>query len=361
MLRSVRKAVVLCAGEGTRLRPLSFSTPKHLVPVANRPVIRWILDDLKRSGIDEVAIVVSSSTERVFRAAFDEAPAPIQLEFIVQQHPHGIAHAVKCASEFVGDDSFLLYLGDNLFQNGVKHVVDSFRQGEAMASLALVRVDEPERFGVAVLEGDSVCRLVEKPKEYVSPWAIGGAYVLSSAIFTAIENIVPSQRGELEITDALQWLLGQGFLIQAHPVKGWWKDVGLPKDLIFANSLLIQEREQSHAGRVGSQSRIEGHVLLSEGCQIVRSDIHGPCVIGDGARVEDASIGPNVAIGDRCIVRGSSIYDSLILNDARITDVKCLANSIVGQRCRLDTLDIDAELALLIGDDCEVSGTEAFG
>lgn len=347
---------MLCAGEGTRLRPLSFSTPKHLVPVANRPVICWILDALVRAGIDEVAIVVGPSTERAFRAAFAEVSTSVQLEFVVQRQPRGIAHAVQCAKGFVGGENFLLYLGDNLFQNGVKGVVDSFCQDEAAASLAIVRVDHPERFGVAVLEKGAVQRLVEKPRDDISPWAIAGAYVLNPAVFDAIDHIVPSQRGELEITDALQWLLGRDLHVQACPVTGWWKDVGLPQDLIRANSLLIQEREASRDGSVDSQSRIEGHVLLSEGCRIARSVIRGPCVIGAGARVEDSSVGPNVALGERCVVCRSSIGDSLILDDARISDVECLANSVVGQRCRLDYIATRTELALLIGDDCTVSG-----
>ncbi len=218
----VRKAVVLCGGEGTRLRPFSFSTPKHLMPVANRPVIAWIFDTLAEAGIEDVAVVVSPLNERIFRKELGERTEHgMSVSFVVQEHPKGLAHAVACAREFVAEDSFLLYLGDNLFESGVVEMVHGFKNGIHAATIALNEVSDPSRFGVAHLEGEVVLELIEKPTEPPSNWAVAGAYVFSAEIFQAIEQVTPSRRGELEITDAIQLLIDDQGNVNAHFVQGW--------------------------------------------------------------------------------------------------------------------------------------------
>lgn len=352
----VGKAVVLCGGEGTRLRPFSFSTPKHLMPVANRPVIEWIFDALADARIEEAAVVVSPQNERVFQDALGtRTEHGIKLRFIVQEHPRGLAHAVSCAQPFVSGDPFLLYLGDNLFERGVTGITRAFRQGRHSALIALNQVDDPQRFGVARLDGPTILELVEKPANPPSRWAVAGAYVFSPQIFDAIEQITPSKRGELEITDAIQVLIESQGDVGAHFVEGWWNDVGRPRDLILASERMIEKMEARIDGTVDAASRLDGRVIVGRGADVKTSVLRGPCIVASGARIVDSEIGPNVTVGDHCVVAGAQIRNSILMDSCRIEPFAALADSIVGRRSRVSPGPGSGSFSVLLGDDSSLS------
>jgi len=353
--RQVRKAVVLCGGEGTRLRPFSFSTPKHLMPVANCPVIAWIFDTLAEAGIEDVAVVVSPLNERIFRNELgNKTEQGMHLHFVVQEEPKGLAHAVACAREFAADDPFLLYLGDNLFEIGVTEMIRDFESGTQAATIALIDVPDPQRFGVARLDGETVLQLIEKPAEPPSHWAVAGAYVFSPQIFEAIGQIKPSKRGELEITDAIQVLIEEKGGVRAHFVRGWWKDVGLPQDLILASELLMKKSEPRVDGHVDATSTVDGSVIVEKGASVSGSTLQGPCMIGRGAQITNSIIGPNAAIGVGCQIDDSQIRTSILMDEACIDHVSMLRDSIVGRRSHLTSTSYGIEHKILIGDDSVV-------
>jgi len=352
----VTKAVVLCGGEGTRLRPFSFSTPKHLMPVANKAVIAWIFDTLAEAGIRDVAVVVSPLNERVFeRTLGHRTEHGMSLSFVVQNEPRGLAHAVACAREFVNESPFLLYLGDNLFEHGVGDLIAAFEDGTHAASIALNAVEDPTRFGVARLKGQTIQELIEKPEDPPSHWAVAGAYVFTSRIFEAIDQIAPSKRGELEITDAIQVLIERAGDVNAHFVNGWWKDVGLPRDLILASKLMIETMKPGIQGDVDNGSRVEGHVVVNEGAEVHGSLLHGPCVVASGARIIDSEIGPNVTVGRDCVITGSRVRDSILMDSCRIEKLPALEGSIVGRRSSVSPNSGNACLSVLLGDDSLLS------
>ncbi len=351
----VTRAVLLCGGEGTRLRPFSFWTPKHLMPVANRPVVAWIFDALSDAGIEDVAIVVSPLHERIFREALGiRSEQGLRLAYVIQEHPRGLAHAVACAQHTVEDEPFLLYLGDNLFELGVTEMLQEFEASDGDATIALTEVPDPSRFGVAKLDGQRIVALLEKPAEPPSNWAVAGAYVFSPRIFTAIEGIQPSARGEYEITDAIQCLIEDGDGVQAHFIQGWWKDVGLPKDLILASELLIRRLPARLDGNIDGETTMEGTVIVEDGAQIRRSQLQGPCIIGRDAHVEDSDVGPNVVIGAAAAIRDSQIGDSIVMDESSVQGIHGLRDSIVGRRSRVQASSNDSH-TVLVGDDCAVA------
>ena len=354
--RAITKAVVLCAGEGTRLRPFSFSVPKHLVPVANRPVIEWILETLAEAGVQKTAVVVSPFHERVFRESLGErTPQGMILRFVVQEHPRGLAHAVSCAARFIDGDPFLLYLGDNLFECGVAEVVRRYQERACAATIALLEVADPRCFGVARLDGQRILDLVEKPADPPSHWVVAGAYAFSAQILDAISQIQPSARGELEITDAIRVLMKRDDGVTAHLVKGWWKDVGRPEDLILASELLMNREAARTEGEVDDVSNVEGMVVVEAGANVKGSCIRGPCIIGRDACIVDCDLGPNVVIGDRAHVIRSRTERSIVMSDACIERASSLHDSIVGRRSHLSHAAAEPGCAMLIGDDSIVS------
>ncbi len=353
--RQVRKAVILCGGEGMRLRPFSFSTPKHLMPVANRPVIAWIFDTIVKAGIEDVAVVVSPLNEYAFRKELGERiEHDIRLSFVVQEHPKGLAHAAACAREFVAGDPFLLYLGDNLFEFGVGDMIHRFESGEHAATIALNEVPDPHRFGVARLDGETITELIEKPTEPPSSWAVAGAYVFSQMVFQAIEQVTLSRRGELEITDAIQLLIEEQGNVNAHFVQGWWKDVGLPRDLILASELLMKKGTPRIDGHVDTSSVLDGFVVVEKGASVRGSTLQGPCIVGSGAQIVSSSIGPNVAIGNACQIEKSQIRMSILMDGVCIEHVNMLCDSIIGRRSRLAPTSTGECYTALVGDDSTV-------
>ena len=346
------KAVILCAGEGTRMRPLTYSRPKHLLPIANRPVIEWILAALASAGITDIAVVVSPTTRAAFQAALgDGAEFGLRLSYIVQDEPKGLAHAVACAEGYAGGEPFLLYLGDNLFGVGVGGLLEVFQRGSCDTTISLVHVEDPRRFGVARLEDGRIVQLVEKPEHPPSDLAVAGAYVFAPSIFDAIRRIEPSARDELEITDAIQRLVDDGRSVLPHAVEGWWKDVGRPRDMIIANALLVAQLEPSVEGRIDGSSEVRGHVAIGPDATVGASTIEGPAVIGAGAQVRNAVIGPNVAVGDGCILEDCRIEHSILMDGASVRRLEHVGWSILGRDTEVTKGSSGSQATLLLGDD----------
>ena len=349
---STMKAVVLCGGEGTRLRPFTYTQAKHLLPVAGRPVVEHALNAVREAGIRDVAIVVSPSVEGQFRERLgDGSRLRLQVSYVIQPEPKGLAHAVLCAEAYVGDDPFLVYLGDNLLQRGVTGVVDLFRSQKPAAVVTLRQVEDPRRFGVAVIANGELVRLVEKPQDPPSDLAIVGAYAFTPHLFQAAREVKPSFRGELELTDCLQWLVDHGHRVLPYRVEGWWQDVGRPTDLLVASRLLLAQVERRVEGEVDTASTMEGPVVIERGAQVVGSRLIGPAVIGEKAVVERSTVGPHVAIGAQAEVRMAEIADSILMDGARVEGI-ALEGSVLGRRARVEARKAEAQL--WVGDDAEV-------
>ena len=330
------KALILAGGAGTRLRPITHTSAKQLVPVANKPILFYGLEQMAEAGIVEVGIVVGDTADEIREAVGDGSTWGLKVTYIPQEAPLGLAHCVLIARDFLGDDHFVMYLGDNLLRQGVKRFVDRFEaagRAEASAQILLARVPDPQRFGVAELDGKGdVVRLVEKPADPPSDLALVGVYLFDRTIHDAVRAIEPSGRGELEITDAIQWLLDHGYRVHHQVVDGWWIDTGKLDALLEGNRLILETLEQRVDGTVDAESRIEGRVVVGAGAEVVASTIRGPAIIGAGTRIEHSFVGPFTSIADRCQVIRSEIEHSVILDDSRIVDIPRLEDSLVGKQ-----------------------------
>jgi glucose-1-phosphate thymidylyltransferase len=325
------KALVLSGGEGTRLRPITHTSSKQLIPVANKPILFYGLESIAAAGIREVGIVVGSTAPEIQAAVGDGSAWDLDVTYIHQEAPLGLAHAVLVSRDFLGDDDFVMYLGDNVLLEGITAFVKEFERHSPNAQIFLAAVPEPERFGVAVLEGDRVVRLVEKPKEHLSDLALVGVYLFDASIHEAVASVKPSWRGELEITDSIQYLIDQGRAVRAEMVTDWWKDTGKLEDLLEANRMMLSVLESRLDGDVDQSSRIIGQVIVERGAKISRSVVRGPAIIGEDSFVEDSVIGPDASIYFGCRVEGSQIEDSIVMERCRIEDVRGMAQSLLGK------------------------------
>jgi glucose-1-phosphate thymidylyltransferase len=323
----------LSGGRGTRLRPITYTGAKQLVPVANKPVLFYAIEALASAGIREIGIIVGETAAEVRRAVGDGSRWGVQVTFIPQETPAGLAHAVHVAQPFLGDDPFIMYLGDNLIRDSLRPLIESFRREPADAWILLSQVPHPEQFGVAVFDAAGhVTRLVEKPKVPPSDYALVGVYLFSAAIHDAVSSIRPSDRGELEITDAIQWLIDHDRSVRPQIITGWWKDTGKKSDMLEANRMVLDDLQSRVEGRVEGDSEIEGRVSLAPTAVVRNSIVRGPVIIGDGAVIEDAFIGPYTAIGDRVVVRGSEVQHSILLDGAQILDIGSrVEDSLIGR------------------------------
>jgi glucose-1-phosphate thymidylyltransferase len=350
------KAIVLCAGLGTRLRPLTFSTAKHLIPVANKPVLYYGIESLVAVGARRIGMIVSRESRGIIQNAVDDGQRwGAEVTYIEQPEPRGLAHAAQCAESFIGSEPFVMYLGDNLLPEGLTAAVDRFQRTGADAVVMLKPVDDPSSFGIAEVDGERITRLVEKPKQPRSNLAIVGGYVFGPQIFTSIHRIKPSWRNEYEITDAIQDLIERGLNVVPYIVAGWWKDAGKPADILEANRVMLEQLAPKLEGSVDSASTIEGPVAVGPGSEIIGSHIRGPAIIGAEARIVDAHIGPFTSIGDRVHVIGSRVENSVVMEDCVIRNVpQRVAGSLLGRRVHVNgRSDERGAMKLLLGDFCE--------
>jgi glucose-1-phosphate thymidylyltransferase len=364
------KALILAGGAGTRLRPITHTRAKQLVPVANKPILFYGLEAIADAGIKEVGVVVGDTAEEVRAAVGDGSSWGLTVTYIPQAAPLGLAHAVLIARDYLGDDDFVMYLGDNLLKQSLKDFVATFEaerelamaprltvsQEEPCAQILLKAVPDPHRFGVAQLgEDGSVLRLLEKPERPLSNLALVGVYLFDSKVHEAVAAIKPSGRGELEITDAIQWLVDQGLRVRAEVLDGWWIDTGKLTPLLEANRLILETIERQIDGQVDDESELDGRVLVEAGARIVRSRIRGPVVIGAGTTLSDTFVGPFSAIGRRCVVEGSEIEHSVILDDCRIIGAGRLEDSLLGHHVEVTRSDRRPRATrLMIGDHSQV-------
>src|ERR671918_2412280 len=301
------KGLILLGGAGTRLRPITHTSAKQLVPVANKPVLFYGIEALVEAGIGEIGIVIAPETgAEIEQAVGDGSAFGARVTYITQDEPLGLAHALLTAEDFLADGPFVMYLGDNLLRNGIKDVVDAFRESEPDALILLTQVPDPSEFGVAELDGDRVVGLVEKPKDPPSDLALVGVYMFGSAVFEAARAIEPSWRNELEITDAIQGLIDGGKRVESRLVRGWWKDTGHLEDMLEANRLVLEDIARRIDGEL-VDSRVEGRVVVEKGARLERSLVRGPAVIGTGSRITDAYIGPYTSIAPEVRVSGSEV------------------------------------------------------
>jgi len=320
------KAVILCAGKGTRLYPVTLTMPKPLVPVANKELLRYAIETLTDMGASEIGLVVDSLDSPIRDRLGDGVDSVgVPLTYIAQENPRGLAHAVKLCEPFVNDEPFLVYLGDNVFQDPMHTLCQDFQAQGASAALALTRVRNPSAFGIAEIDGDQIIRLVEKPKDPPSNLAIAGVYVFSPEIFEAIEHIKPSWRNELEITDAIQYLLDQGKLVLPYIVEGWWIDAGKPDSITLANQLVLEQLPYTPANlddeRIQGDSSVSHRVILGARSRVIDSIVRGPVIIGDDVTIRNSYIGPYTSVGNEVTIESSEIEHSIIMCGCTIRNI----------------------------------------
>jgi len=326
------KGLILSGGKGTRLRPITFTSAKQLVPVANKPVLFYGIEAIRDAGIKDIGIVVGETRDEVKAAVGDGSAFGVKVTYIEQAEPLGLAHAVLISEKYLKDDPFVMYLGDNLILGGVKDLVKEFKRDKPNAQILLARVPNPNQFGVAELKGGKVVRLVEKPKKPMSDLALVGVYMFDKNIFKAVKSIKPSARGELEITDAIQYLIDGKFTVHPHMVNGWWKDTGKLEDMLEANRMVLDKLERRLDGHVDSASSIEFRVVVEKGAEIINSVVRGPAIIGAGARIVNSFIGPFTSIDRNVQVLGSEVEHSIVLEGSVITEVdRRIEDSLIGR------------------------------
>ncbi len=351
------KGLVLSGGKGTRLRPLTYTGAKQLVPVANKPVLFYALEDLVEAGVTDIGIVISPETgDQVKQEAGDGSRFGARFTYILQAQPLGIAHGIKIAQDFVGDEPFILFLGDNFIRGGIVPQVNAFRNEAMDAQIILYEMQDPSSMGVAVLNGDGrVERVVEKPKQFISPYAVIGIYMFGPSVFEAVRNIKPSARGELEITDTIQYLVDKGLNVRAHKLTDQWVDTGRIGDMLEANRLVLEVIDKGNEGTI-ENSTIEGRVVLEQGARVVNSKIRGPAIIGKRTLVENAFIGPYTSIHYDCTIRRCEIEHSIVLENSRLEDLHTrIADSLIGRNVSIQRAEGPTKtIRLMLGDFSQV-------
>jgi glucose-1-phosphate thymidylyltransferase len=350
------KGLILSGGRGTRLRPLTYTRAKQLVPVANKPVLFYGIEALAEAGITEIGIVVGDTQDEIRAAVGDGSAWGVTITYIEQDAPRGLAHAVLISEPFISGEPFVMYLGDNLLNKGITSFVDEFVREAPAAQILLARVPDPQMFGVAELSDGRVVRMVEKPAEPKSDLALVGVYMFSPAVFEAVKSIRPSFRNELEITDAIQHLIDRGLEVRPHIVDGWWKDTGKLEDMLEANRLILDTIQRRVDGSVDAESRVEGKVIVEAGAVIENSVVRGPVVIGARAQIVNAYVGPFTSIMSDAEVRDSEIEHSIVLEGSRITNLATrIEDSLIGKNVRIYRLPVKpSAYRFMLGDNSEV-------
>ena len=337
------KGVLLSGGTGSRLRPITHTGPKQLVPVANKPVLEYAIENLKEAGITEIGVILGNKgRDEIQELLGDGSKYGVEITYIIQGNPLGLAHAAGCAQAFVGDDDFVMYLGDNILKSGVTDLVESFEAEDYGAGIALQEVDDPQAFGIADVDNrDNVTELIEKPDDPPTNLALIGMYVFSPAVFDAIEDLEPSWRGELEITDAIQSLLKDGYEIDSHVVTGWWKDTGKPEDILEANRLVLEDKELNTAGVIEAGAETDGQIELADSAIIEDGAVvRGPVSIAENTTIRSGTyVGPYTSIGANSTLEDIHIENSVIISDSDITANGRIVDSLLGRNANVESAD----------------------
>ncbi len=350
------KGLILSGGRGTRLRPITYTSAKQLVPVANKPVLFYGLEAMASAGIEEVGIIIAPETGEEIRAtAGDGERFGLRITYIVQGEPLGLAHAVLTAEPFLGDSSFVMYLGDNLLQGGIDEFVADFREHAPDALILLTPVPDPENYGVAELRDGAVAQLREKPPDPATDLALVGVYMFTARIHHAARTIAPSARGELEITDAIQHIVDAGGRVEPHVVRGWWKDTGRLEDMLAANRLVLDTVEARVEGEL-IDTQVDGRVVVEPGATLERSTVRGPAIIGAGARLTDAYVGPYTAVGEGCVIRNAEVEHSILLTGSSVCDLAGrMESSLLGRQASVSRSERQPRASrFMVGDNSEI-------
>ncbi|MCH7577103.1 MAG: glucose-1-phosphate thymidylyltransferase [Chloroflexi bacterium] len=354
------KGLILSGGKGSRLRPFTYTSAKQLVPIANKPVLFYTIEQLVECGITDIAIVVGDTADQIRAAVGDGSAFGASVEYIQQDAPLGIAHAVKIARDYMGETAFVLYLGDNFLLGGVKPFVDSFRENGANCQILLHPVKNPQAFGIAELVDGRVTRIVEKPASPPSNLAVIGVYMFDQHVFEAVERIKPSARGELEITDTIQYFIDKGLDVQAELLDRYWIDTGKMDDILEANRMVLQSLAPSNRGQVDERTRVYEPVILEKGARVVNSVLRGPLVIGEKTEIIDSYVGPFTTIDHHCRLKGVRVEGSIILENTSIEDIHWpIDRSLIGRHVTLrGGQAVGGSYSLTLGDHSEIGMPE---
>jgi glucose-1-phosphate thymidylyltransferase len=350
------KGLILSGGKGTRLRPITHTSAKQLVPVANRPVLFYAIEAMAAAGIKDVGIIIAPETgDEIREVTGDGAQFGLQITYIIQDEPAGLAHAVLTAEPFLTDSPFVMYLGDNLLQGGIEDLVQAFNDQRPDALILLTEVPDPEHYGVAELRDGAVVRLVEKPNDPRTNLALVGVYMFTPSVHAAARAITPSGRGELEITDAIQHLVDTGRRVDPHIVRGWWKDTGRLEDMLAANRLVLDTIATRVEGEL-VDSQIDGRVIVEAGALLERSSVRGPAIIGAGARLSDAYIGPYTAVGENCVIAGAEVEHSILLSGSEVRNLDGrMESSLLGRNVKIGRGERQPRAyRFMVGDNSEI-------
>ncbi len=351
------KGLILSGGTGSRLYPLTYTSAKQLIPVANKPVLFRVIEAIHDAGIDDIGIVVGNTAEKIKEAVGRGNRWGVNITYIPQEKPLGLAHAVKVAQPFLGDDRFVMFLGDNVIQGGISTLIRQFAGSDWNSQIVLTRIEHPEQYGVAELGEDGrIIHLVEKPKVPPSDLALVGIYMFDHNVFRAVDSIKPSWRGELEITDAIQWLVDNGCTVHPYVHQGWWIDTGAPGDMLSANDLVLEEIEYVNEGYVDRDSKVDHRVAIQRGAEIINSTVRGPAIIGEGTRIVNSYIGPFTSIYHHVVVENSEIEHSMVLENSRISDIDGrIQDSLIGRDVVISRSPIKPKaLTLTVGDHSKI-------
>lgn len=327
------KGLILSGGKGTRLYPLTYTSAKQLIPLSNKPVLFRVIEAIKAAGIDDIGIVIGDTGEEIKKAVGSGGRWGVNITYIPQAQPLGLAHAVKISQDFLGEDRFVMFLGDNVIQGGISPLIAQFADSDYNSQIVLTRVEQPEQYGVAVLdENNRIVNLIEKPKEPPSDLALVGIYMFDSNIFKAVNAIQPSWRGELEITDAIQWLVENEYNVFPYVHRGWWIDTGRPGEMLEANGLVLEELTPKIEGYVDRNSEVDSRVTVEKGAEIINSVVRGPAIIGHDTRVVNAYVGPFTSISHHCLVENAEISRSIVLENSQIRNInRRIEDSLIGR------------------------------
>ncbi|MEM7117236.1 MAG: glucose-1-phosphate thymidylyltransferase [Chloroflexota bacterium] len=351
------KGLILSGGTGSRLRPFTFTNAKQLMPVANKPILFRVIESIRDAGINDIGIVIGSTGNQIREAVGRGGRWGVNITYIEQDAPLGLAHAVKVSQDFLGDDRFVMFLGDNVIEGGISPLIAQFAESEWNSQIVLTRIKDPRQYGVAVL-GDNgrIERLVEKPKKPPSDLALVGIYMFDHNIFKAVHAINPSWRGELEITDAIQWLVDNDYAVHPYVHRGWWIDTGKREDMLEANDLVLEEIDYTIEGYVDRASKVGRRVCVQRGAEIINSVVRGPAIIGENARIVNSYVGPFTSISDNVLIENSEIEHSMVLGNSEIRDIDArIQDSLIGHNTQVTRSPIKPKaLKLTLGDNSQV-------